>query len=66
MDYKNISSKFTLQTQKKYVKIPKYKLAYKDSYHEIFLFSHPSKIYSAKVSYCQHSDIREVSIALVW
>ena len=22
------------------IKIPKYKLAYKDSYHEIFLFSH--------------------------
>ena len=24
------------------------------------------KIYSAKVSYCQNSDIREVIIALVW
>ena len=24
------------------------------------------KIYSAKVSYCQNSDIKEVIIALVW
>ena len=46
MEYKNISSKFTLQTQKKYknTKI-------KTCLHEI--------------SYCQNSDIRVVSIALV-
>ena len=46
MEYKNISSKFTLQTQKKYKNTKM-----KTCLHEI--------------SYCQNSDIRVVSIALV-
>ena len=50
---------------KQNIKIPKYKLAYKNFYHEICLFVHLSKIYSAKASYCQNSDIWEISTALV-
>ena len=64
MEYKNISSKFTLQIKTKY----------KNSKIQTFfqgllpwdVFSDISqKIHFAKVSYCQNSDIREVSIALV-
>ena len=60
MEGKNISSKFTLQTQTKYehTKI--------QSCLQSLLTWGMLKIYCAKVSYCQHSDIREVSIALVW
>ena len=58
MEDKNIFLKFKLQTQAKY--IPKYKFVYKVFYHEVC-----RNIYSAKVSYCQNSDIREVIIALV-
>ena len=64
MEYKYISSKFTLQTQTKYknTKI-------QTCLHGLFLYSHQSKKkkknYNAKVSHCQNSDIREVSIALV-
>ena len=59
MEDANIFLKFKLQTQAKY--IPKYKSVYKAFYHEVCW-----NIYSAKVSYCQNSDIREVIIALVW
>ena len=54
MEYKNISSKFTLQTHTKYknTKI-------QTCLHEIFLLS--QKIYTGRVSYCQNADIREVA-----
>ena len=62
MEYKSTSSKFMLQTQTKY-RISKYKLACKDFYLEKSVIS--QKIYSAKVSHCQNSNITEVSIVLI-
>ena len=44
------------------IKTPKYKLAYMRYF---FSFIISQKTYTAGVSYCQNSDIREVSIALV-
>ena len=55
MENKNISLKFILQAQAKY-----------KTFTMRYVFSVTNqKIYSAKVSYSQNSDIREVSIALV-
>ena len=60
MEDKNIFSKFTLQTL----------VEYKNTKIQISLQGLLAwlcwNIYSAKVSYCQNSDIREVIIALVW
>ena len=61
MKYKNISSKFTLQThaKNKNTKV-------QTCLHKIFLLSHQSvKKHTTRVSYCQNSNISEVSIALV-
>ena len=60
MEDKNIFSKFTLQTQAKY-KNTKIQISLQGLLPWVCW-----KIYSAKVSYCQNSDIREVIIALVW
>ena len=60
MEDKNIFSKFTLQTQAKY-KNTEIKISLQG-----LLPWGCWKIYSAKVLYCQNSDIREVIIALVW
>ena len=60
MEDKNIFSKFTLQTQAKY-KNTKIQISLQDVLPWVCW-----KIYSAKVSDCQNSDIREVIIALVW
>ena len=62
VEYKNISSKFTLQTQTKY-KNTKTQNCLQELLAWISAIS--QKIFSAKVSCCQNSDIREVSIALV-
>ena len=60
MEDKNIFSKFTLQTQAKVKNTKIQNTKYKAFYHE-----YVENIYSAKVSHCQNSDIREVIIALV-
>ena len=60
MEDKNIFSKFTLQTQVKY-KNTKIQISLQGLLPWVRW-----KIYSAKVSYCQNSDIREETIALVW
>ena len=66
MEDKNISSKFTLQTQTKY-KNTKIKTYLQGLLTMRYVFSvNNQKTYSAKVSYCQNSEIREVSIAWVW
>ena len=60
MEGKSVSSKFTLQTE------TKYKHTKIQTCLQSLLPWGMLKIYCAKVSYCQNSDIREVSIALVW
>ena len=60
MEDKNIFSKFTLQAQTKY-KNTKIQISL-----QCLLPCVCWKIYSAEVSYCQNSGIREVIIALVW
>ena len=65
MEYKNISSRFTLQTQAKY-KNTKIRTCLQGLLPWDMSFSGiRQKLYSAKVSYCQNSDIRDVNIALV-
>ena len=60
MEDKNIFSKFTLQTQAKY-KNTKIQISLQGLLPWVCW-----KIYSAKVSCCLNSDIREVIIALAW
>ena len=60
MEDKKIFSKFTLQTQ------TKDKNTKIQTWSQGLLQWGMLKIYSAKESYSQNSDIREVSIALVW
>ena len=60
MNDKNIFSKFTLKTQAKY-KNTKIQISLQGLLPWVCW-----KINSAKVPYCQNSDIREVIIALVW
>ena len=67
MEYKSILQNLRCK-HKQILQIPKYKLAYMDFFHEIFLFSHQKTypVKAVKVSHhSQTSDIRKASIALV-
>ena len=57
MEFKNISSKFTLQTQAKRKKT-KIQTCLEELLQWVSVIS--QKIYFAKVSCCENSDIREV------
>ena len=61
MEDKNISSKFTLQTRTKYKNIK-----IQTCLQSLLPWGMLKKIYSANVSYCQNSEMREMGIALVW
>ena len=67
MEYKYISSKFTLQTQTKYknTKIQTCLHGFLPWYISFQSSVKKKNFYNAKVSHCQNSDIREVSIALI-
>ena len=65
MEYKNISSKFTLQTQTKYKNAKTGTCLQELLSWDVSFQASVKKLYTAKVSYGQNSDIREVSIALV-
>ena len=64
MEYKNISSKFTLQVKTKYIET-RIQTFFEGLLPWVAFSDMSQKIHSAKVSYCQNSDIRELSIALV-
>ena len=65
MEYKYISSKLTLHRQTKY-RNTKYTNLLTRTFTMGYFFSViGQKAYTAKMSHCQNSNIREVSIALV-
>ena len=60
MEYKNISLKLMLQTQTKYENTE-----IQTCLCEFFFSVIIQKTHTAQVSYCQNSDIREVSVDLL-
>ena len=64
MEY-NLSLQNLRYRHKQYIKLPKYKLAYMNFIMGYFFSVVSQKLHSTKMFYCQNSDIREASIALV-